>query len=132
MFGADALYDPGCHGPRPSIGLTLYFRQHKQLHLSEYGGHWTAFWWWTPGATWPTHENDVLKHPYGTCSQYDYYCFQRLPTWTQENFTELLAIDSRGTVYQWKFDSSNPTAHAAWIALHDHKQTLYNQVVVRI
>ena len=127
-FGVDALHDPGCNGPRPSFGLTLYFRQQKQTHLSEYGGHWNAFWWWTPGSTWPTQEDDVLQHAYGACTQYDYYCFQRLPSWAVEDFTELLAIDSRGTVYQWKFDSSNPTAHAVWIALHDHVMTPYKKV----
>ena len=26
-FGVDALYDPGCHGPRSGIGLTLYVRR---------------------------------------------------------------------------------------------------------
>lgn len=127
----DALYDPACHGPRATIGLTLYFRQQKQLQLSShvYGKHWTAFWWWTAGAAWPTHENDVLQHDYGTCSMYDYYCFQRLPTWATENRTELLAIDSRGTVYRWKFDSTNPTAHAVWNALHDHIMTRDGEVI---
>lgn len=128
-FGSDALYDPNCHGPRSTIGLSLYFWQEKQLHWSKYGGHWKAFWWWTSGGTWPKHEEDVLQHVYGTCSRYDYYCFQRLPSWAQENFTELLAIDSKGTVYQWKFDSTNPTAHAVWTALHDHILTPYKKVV---
>ena len=127
-FGVDLLYDPNCNGPRSSNGLSLYFRQQKQIHLSKYGGHWTAFWWWTPGAAWPTRESDVLQHAYGACTQYDYYCFQRLPSWAVENFTELLAIDSQGTVYQWKFDSANPTAHAVWIALHDHVTTPFNKV----
>ena len=127
-FGADALYDPNCHGPRPSIGLSLYFRSRKDLNLMEYGGGWTAFWWWTPGATWPTNEHDVLQYPYGSCTKYDYYCFQRLPLWAKENFTELLAIDSRGTVYRWEFDSSNPTAHAVWLAFHDHMTTPYQKV----
>ncbi|XP_046861704.1 uncharacterized protein LOC124454990 [Xenia sp. Carnegie-2017] len=119
-IGVDALYDPGCNGPRPTIGLSLYFRQEKKIFLSDFGGDWEAFWWWTPGAPWPVHVKDVLQDCYGTCSKYDHYCFQRLPSWTQENQTELLAIDSRGTVYQWSFDSSNPTAHAAWLAFHDH------------
>ena len=93
-FGVDALDDPDCHGPRQSIGLFIYFRQKTHLRISGYGGNWEAFWWWTPGGPWLPHEKDVLQHAYGTCSPYDYYCFQRLPSWTQENVTELLAIDS--------------------------------------
>ena len=90
---------------------------------------WYRFWWWTPGQRWPTSETDVLKSAYGKCKPDDLYCFQRLPPWAEEDSTELLAIDSDGTVYQWKFDSKNPTAHAAWKALHDHKESPAGQIV---
>ena len=36
----------------------------------------------------------------------------------------------KGTVYAWKFDSTNPTAHAVWAALHDHVTTPYNKVML--
>ena len=71
----------------------------------------------------------MLKNAYGTCKPGDLYCFQRLPTWAEEDSTELLAIDSEGTVYQWKFDSKNPTAHAVWQALHDHQETASGKIV---
>lgn len=84
---------------------------------------WHRFWWWTPGKKWPSGVTDVLKNAYGTCKFSDHYCFQRLPSWAREDATELLAIDNEGTVYRWQFDSKNPTAHAVWQALHDHKKT---------
>ena len=84
---------------------------------------WHRFWWWTPGKKWPSGVTDVLKNAYGTCKSSDHYCFQRLPSWAREDATELLAIDNEGTVYRWQFDSKNPTAHAVWQALYDHKKT---------
>ena len=30
--------------------------------------------------------------------------------------------------YRWAFDSGNPTAHAVWLAFHDHQQTGYGAV----
>ena len=45
-----------------------------------------------------------------------------------ENSTEMLAVDSQGTKYKWRFDSNNRVAHAAWEAFHDHQTTLYSQV----
>ena len=89
---------------------------------------WTKFWWWNAGTRWPTAVNDVLENAYGACTTSD-YCFQRLPAWTQENKTELLAVDSLGTIYRWKFDPKNPTAHAAWLALHDHQETAAAKVL---
>lgn len=84
---------------------------------------WHRFWWWTAGKSWPAGVTDVLKNVYGTCKPRDMYCFQRLPSWAKEDSTEILAIDSEGTAYQWKFDAKNPTAHAAWQAFHDHQET---------
>ena len=84
---------------------------------------WHRFWWWTPGKKWPSGVTDVLKNAYGTCKSSDHYCFQRPPSWAREDATELLAIDNEGTVYRWQFDSKNPTAHAVWQALYDHKKT---------
>ncbi|CAB4013778.1 Hypothetical predicted protein [Paramuricea clavata] len=88
---------------------------------------WTKFWWWNSGTTWPTTVKDVLEKVYGTCNTSD-YCFQRLPAWTKENKTELLAVDSLGTIYQWKFDTINPTGHAVWLALHDHQETAATKI----
>lgn len=92
---------------------------------------WTKFWWWNQGTKWPTTVKDVLEKAYGECTTSD-YCFQRLPGWTKENKTEILAIDSAGTIYRWKFDSSNPTAHTPWLALHDHQETGAKKVRNRI
>ena len=77
---------------------------------------WHRFWWWTPGQRWPSNAIDVLKDAYGTCKSDDLYCFQRLPSWAEEDSTELLAIDAEGTVYQWKFDSKNPTRRTCRLA----------------
>ena len=88
---------------------------------------WTKFWWWNTGTKWPTAVKDVFEKAYGKCTTSD-YCFQRLPEWTKENKTEILAVDSVGTIYRWKFDSSNPTAHAVWLAFHDHQETPANKV----
>ena len=87
---------------------------------------WTKFWWWNAGTNCFT--KDVLEKAYGACTTSD-CCFQRLPAWTEENKTEILAVDSLGTIYQWKFDPTNPTAHAVWLALHDHQETAVGQVL---
>ena len=135
-FGVDALYDPEatkCNTPRPSIGLTLYFSivEEVTLHMTSYkhGGNWLAFWWWTAGATWPADVRDVLAYPYGYCSPYSVYCFGRIPSWAREANTEMLAIDSVGNEYMWKFDPHNTVAHAAWLAFHDHLTTAAGKVV---
>lgn len=47
----------------------------------------------------------------------------------KENLTELLAVDSQETIYKWKFDPGNPTAHAVWRALHDHQETVAGQAL---
>ena len=90
---------------------------------------WQRFWWWTPGQTWPANVKDVLKDAFGLCKQNNPYCFQRLPSWAEEDATELLAVDSDGTVYQWKFDSKNPTAHSVWQAFHDHQETPHGKIM---
>ena len=41
----------------------------------------------------------------------------------------MLARDSQNNVYSWKFNASNPTAHAAWKAFHDHKETAAGAVL---
>lgn len=80
------------------------------------GAKWKAFWWYKPNS-WPI---DVLGMSYGTCRQADSYCFGRLPPPLIEADTEILAKDSSGNMYRWKFNPANPTAHAAWLAFHDH------------
>ena len=132
-YGVDALYDDHCNTPRPSVGLTLYYVISEEvMHhgtLCTHGENWLAFWWWTAGATWPTDERDVLAYPYGYCSLYSEYCFGRIPAWAREDSTEMLAIDSEGNEYLWKFDPENVVAHAAWLAFHDHQVTLAGKVV---
>lgn len=100
-------------------------------HLTscKHGGNWLAFWWWSADATWPLKESDVLAYPYGYCSSYSVYCFGRIPSWAREDYTEMLAIDSAGNEYLWKFDSHNAVAHAAWLAFHDHLTTPAGKVV---
>ena len=39
--------------------------------------------------------------PYGACSASESYCFGRLPGALEEGDSELLAIDSAGTVYRF-------------------------------
>lgn len=129
VFGVDKLYDPGCHGPSPDNGLSLYFRTTKKLTVDEFGGGWRAFWWYEKDTTWPANVKDVLGSEYGTCSTFDVYCFQRLPRWLKENDTELLAVDSVGTVYKWVFNPQNPVSHAVWLALHDHKESAHQAVL---
>lgn len=128
VFGVDKLYDPGCKGPTPENGLTLYFRTKKKLTLSDFGGGWRAFWWWSKDGVWPVGVRDVFQDRFGMCTEYDYYCFQTLPSWLREDVAQLLAVDSQGTVYKWQFNTSNPTAHAAWRAFHDHRVTLAGKV----
>ncbi|XP_066302863.1 uncharacterized protein [Branchiostoma lanceolatum] len=65
---------------------------------------------------------------YGTCDPGSDYCMGRLPSWLQEDGTELLAKDSRGNVYKWEFDPNNPTAHAAWLAFYGHQETPSGQI----
>ena len=126
VFGVDALYDSGCHGPVSTTGLTLYFRA-RRPDLHGFGGKWRTFWWWNAEVEWSACESqlakDVLGNPYGTCSGGDPFCFQRLPSWLAEDSTSMLARDSRNTAYRWKFNASNPTAHTAWKAFHDHRET---------
>lgn len=119
-YGVDILYDPTCGVPKPSNGLRLYYQTENEMSFTDYGLEWTALWWWTKDATWPIAEKDVLGYEYGHCKEYDVYCFQRLPKWAVEDFTHLLAVDTAGNRYMWKFSSSNPTAHAVWLAFHDH------------
>lgn len=126
--GVDLLYDPTCGVPKPSNGLRLYYRTEKEMSFTAHGLKWTAFWWWTKDTVWPKNENDALKYRYGHCKAEDVYCFQRLPTSALEDFTYLLAVDTAGNEYMWKFSSKNPTAHAAWRAFHDHQDTLANTI----
>ena len=79
VFGVDKLYDPGCRGPSPSYGLSLYFRAAKKLTLEDFGGGWRAFWWWEKDFTWPHLVTDILGSPYGSCEDHAAFCFQRLP-----------------------------------------------------
>ena len=125
VFGVDKLYDPGCRGPSAVYGLTLYFRTAKKLRLDDFGGGWRAFWWYRKDIAWPKQITDILGSPYGSCQELDIYCFQRLPKWLKESDTELLAVDSKGTVYKWAFNPKNPVSHAAWLAFHDHRETPY-------
>ena len=62
VFGADALYDPSCHGPVPGVGLTLYYRVDRPMILDSYGGDWKLFWWWSAGTPWPkcTEEKKIV------------------------------------------------------------------------
>ena len=132
-YGVDALYDGKCNTPRSNVGLTLYFTVSdevaKPMTSCKHGGRWMTFWWWTADATWPAKVNGVLTYPYGYCSSYSEYCFGRIPSWAREDNTEMLAIDSQGNEYLWKFDSHNAVAHAAWLAFHDHVTTPAGKVL---
>ncbi|CAH1782315.1 unnamed protein product [Owenia fusiformis] len=82
---------------------------------------WKLFWWFKSNSTWPALVSDVLQDKYGDCDVGAPYCFSRLPEVLQERVAELLAVDSDGNVYRWKFDPENNVAHAVWRAFHDHE-----------
>ena len=71
----------------------------------------------------PTEETDVLAYDYGSCDKDNSYCFGKIPAYMFEDDTELLAVDSAGNELVWQFDSSNPTAHAAWQAFSSGIET---------
>ncbi|CAH1239209.1 ADIPOQ [Branchiostoma lanceolatum] len=96
--------------------------------IDEYGRVWEMFWWWKAGSSWSSTITDVLQESYGACDPGSEYCMGRLPSWLQEDGTELLAKDSRGNVYRWEFDPNNPTAHAAWQAFYGHQETPSGQI----
>lgn len=87
------------------------------------GARWRAFWWYKKSSGWPRCPDDVLGGEYGSCDPSEPYCFARLPNELSETGAEMLGKDSAGTIYRWAFDATNPTAHAAWKAFHDHIQT---------
>lgn len=127
--GVDLLFDPVCNLPSPDNGLALYFQVPlESLTFEGYGFKWTAFWWWPKDGQWPNKVTDVLEKAHEQCQETDVYCFGRLPTKANEDRTSLLAIDTEGNVYHWKFSSANPTAHAAWKAFHDHTETPSNKI----
>ena len=92
---------------------------------------WTAFWWYDAYTAWPDWEKDVLKYEFGHCNSTDPYCFGRLPWSAVEDSTEMLAVDSKNTIYIWRFNSSNDVGHAVWRAFHDHQLTYYRDVLNR-
>lgn len=100
----------------------------ESLTFEGYGFKWTAFWWWPKDGQWPNKVTDVLEKAHEQCQETDVYCFGRLPKKANEDRTSLLAIDTEGNVYHWKFSSANPTAHAAWKAFHDHTETPSNKI----
>ena len=58
-----------------SKGLTLYFRADAiKTVINQYGPEWRLFWWFPARFTWQKSEfaahkvTDVLRDPYGTCS----------------------------------------------------------------
>lgn len=105
------MVEPDCSPQNPT----------PAAHIRVEGVRWTRFWWYNPSNGWPSSESDVLGVPYEACQYNASYCFGRLPGGLRESDAELLAVDSAGTVYRWKFDPSNPTAHAAWNAFYHHR-----------
>jgi len=142
-YGVDLLHDPGCNGPSPSNGLSLFIRPRSQPQLTPApicdlatercnDEGWRAFWWYVDRTSFPTEETDVLAYDYGSCDKDNSYCFGRIPAYMFEDDTELLAVDSAGNELVWQFDLSNPTAHAAWQAFSSGIETpagtiLHNQ-----
>lgn len=103
-------------------------RKNQYSVITSDGARWRAFWWYKKGSDWPGAKNDVLGDQYGSCDPSAPYCFSRLPDQLPEQGTEMLGKDSEENIYRWSFDPSNPTAHAAWLAFHDHKQTAAGSV----
>ena len=135
QFGVDLLYELKCDKSArtsPFKGLALYYATARPMTSCSHGGDWLAFWWWNEGATWPMNKNDVLGSPYGQCGPQEVFCFGRIASWATEDNTELLAVDSQGNEYLWKFSSKNPVAHAAWRAFHDHVTTPAGSVLNKV
>ena len=96
---------------------------------SKYGGGWKRFWWYNAGTPFPKNKKDVFGDKFGTCKAGDSVCFQRLPsTGLVESRTELMAADSAGTVYMWKFDPKNKVAHAAFLAMQQGKEIKHGDI----
>ncbi len=108
---------------------TFYLSFMNSFSARSLPGNWTAFWWYDSNTTWPANETDVLAYNFGHCQTNDRYCFGRLPVSASEDSTEMLAVDSEGTMYKWSFTSSNnPVANAVWRAFHDHEIILPDEV----
>ena len=106
-----------------SLTLETWVRHTNSLDNGK-TNKWNKFWWWLPGAEWPSIEDDVLRHMYGHCKESDTHCFQRLPEGLEEDFTEMMAEDHSGnTRFVWRFDSTNSISHAAWRALRYGEET---------
>lgn len=118
-----------CTGPAEDHGLMLYY-YHPTAHVDvdsakdaqkTYGSitvdgtKYEKFWWFSNGAAWPMGKKDVLGDSYGDCKSSDEVCFQKLPE-VEEKGLLLLAVDDQGNQFEWKFDSSNEVAHAAFKA----------------
>ena len=119
------------HDEEMKSDLTLPFLNPavRDRFINDASGYWTAFWWYDANTTWPTGENDVLAYDFGHCKANDSYCFGRLPLSATEDTTEVLAVDSFGTKYKWRFNSGNVVAHAAWRAFHDHQTVPHKEVL---
>ncbi|XP_078573258.1 uncharacterized protein LOC144860081 [Branchiostoma floridae x Branchiostoma japonicum] len=106
---------PGTPGPAGPPGNCSCNNTNTEGYktINDYGSVWERFWWWKANSSWSSSITDVLQECYGACDPGSDYCMGRLPSWLQEDRTELLAKDSHGNVYKWGFNSTNPTAHAA-------------------
>merc|ERR1712187_204960 len=107
--GVDILRDDGCRGPNHKNGLAIYFRvlpyQGVEVGLEgKYGGGWKKFWWYNAGTPFPKTKKDVFGDKAGSCKPDQPVCFQKLPGGLNEAKTEIMAADSVGTVYKWRFD----------------------------
>ncbi|CAE7666293.1 CD163 [Symbiodinium sp. CCMP2592] len=86
------------------------------------GDVFEKFWWYTPGASWPTGKPDVLGDKFGACNATDAVCFQKLPNDMEYGY--LLAVDGSDNRRMWQFVQDNKVSLAAFGALRDGNTTV--------
>ena len=101
-----------------------------KITLDNHGGGWYPWWWFDhskhKGASNkpPSGVKSVFEKQYGECKPTDPYCFGRLPKWTDEFASELLACSAKdcksGDVYKWLFQPDNSVAHGSYMAMKHH------------
>lgn len=87
--------------------------------VDKQGQVWEPFWTWADSGGAHTASLSLFDAEFGSCdaSSPSNHCFQRLPAFLEADSTWLMAEDSYGRRFSWKFSSSNPVASAAWATL---------------